>query len=114
MKFSVRRLWVLGVLCALACASAHAATLQGKVTNATTGRPAASVEVILLQLQGGMQPVANTKSDSQGQFTFDNPAIGAQPMRCCAQSGDVPPKGSDDTAPVCLSRSSAAAAHPRG
>ena len=80
MKFSVRRLWVLGVLCALACASAHAATLQGKVTNATTGRPAASVEVILLQLQGGMQPVANTKSDSQGQFTFDNPAIGAQPM----------------------------------
>lgn len=80
MKFSGRRLWVLGVLCASACDSAHAATLQGKVTNATTGQPAASVEVILLQLQGGMQPVANTKSDSQGQFTFDNPAIGAQPM----------------------------------
>ncbi|HXJ47401.1 MAG TPA: carboxypeptidase-like regulatory domain-containing protein [Candidatus Dormibacteraeota bacterium] len=80
MKFSVRRLWVLGALCASVCGSAQAATLQGKVTNATTGKPAASVEVILMQLQGGMQPVANTKSDSQGQFTFDNPAIGAQPM----------------------------------
>ena len=80
MKFSVRQLWVLGVLCASACGSAQAATLQGKVTNATTGKPAASVEVILIQLQGGMQPVANTKSDSQGQFTFDNPGIGAQPM----------------------------------
>ena len=80
MKFSVRQLWVIGVLCASACGSTQAATLQGKVTNATTGKPAASVEVILIELQGGMQPVANTKSDSQGQFTFDNPAIGAQPM----------------------------------
>ncbi len=80
MKFSVRRLWVIGVLCASACGSTQAETLRGKVMNATTGKPAASVEVILIQLQGGMQPVANTKSDSQGQFTFDNPAIGAQPM----------------------------------
>ena len=80
MKFSVRRLWVIGVLCASACGSAQAATVQGKVTNATTGKPAASVEVILIQLQGGMQPVANTRSDSQGLFTFDNPGIGAQPM----------------------------------
>ncbi len=80
MKFFAWRLCVLGALSALACSSAQAATLQGKVTNATTGKPAASVEVILIQLQGGMQPVANTKSDSQGQFTFDNPGIGAQPM----------------------------------
>jgi hypothetical protein len=27
-----------------------------------------------------MQPVANTQSDAQGQFTFDNPGLGAQPM----------------------------------
>jgi hypothetical protein len=38
------------------------------------------VEVILIQLQGGMQPVANSKTDATGQFTFDNPGIGAQPM----------------------------------
>jgi hypothetical protein len=35
---------------------------------------------MLIQLQGGMQPVANTQSDAQGQFTFDNPGLGAQPM----------------------------------
>ena len=27
-----------------------------------------------------MQPVANAQSDAQGQFTFDNPGLGAQPM----------------------------------
>jgi len=35
---------------------------------------------MLIQLQGGMQPVANTQSNAQGQFTFDNPNLGAQPM----------------------------------
>jgi hypothetical protein len=50
------------------------------VKNGTTGKPAANVEVILIQLQGGMQPVLNSKTDAQGQFTFDYPAIGTQPM----------------------------------
>jgi hypothetical protein len=50
------------------------------VNNGTTGKPGAGVEVVLIQLQGGMQPVANTKTDAAGQFTFDNPNIGAQPM----------------------------------
>jgi hypothetical protein len=31
-------------------------------------------------VQGGMQPVLNSKTDAQGQFTFDYPAIGTQPM----------------------------------
>jgi hypothetical protein len=31
-------------------------------------------------LQGGMQPVANTKTDAQGQFSFDNPTLGTGPM----------------------------------
>ena len=47
--------------------------LHGTVKNGTTGKPAAGVEVILIQLQGGMQPVAKHKTDAQGQFTFDNP-----------------------------------------
>jgi hypothetical protein len=38
------------------------------------------VDVILIQLQGGMQPVANTKSDAKGQYKFDNPGIGQGPM----------------------------------
>jgi hypothetical protein len=57
-----------------------AATVHGTVNNGTTGKPGAGVEVVLIQLQGGMQPVANTKTDASGNFTFDNPGIGAQPM----------------------------------
>jgi len=58
----------------------HAATVHGTVNNGTTGKPGAGVEVVLIQLQGGMQPVANTKTDASGNFTFDNPNIGGQPM----------------------------------
>jgi hypothetical protein len=50
------------------------------VKNGTTGKPAANVEVVLIQLQGGMQPVLNSKTDAEGQFTFDYPTIGTQPM----------------------------------
>jgi hypothetical protein len=65
---------------AMSAPRAVAGTLTGTVTNGTTGKPAAGVDVILIQLQGGMQPVANTKTDSQGQFHFDNPGLGAGPM----------------------------------
>lgn len=57
-----------------------AGTVHGTVNNGTTGKPGAGVEVVLIQLQGEMQPVANTKTDRAGNFTFDNPNIGAQPM----------------------------------
>jgi len=68
------------LVCLVTGTYASAATLHGTVKNATNGSVAAGIEVILIQLQGGMQPVANTKSDAQGQFSFDNAAIGAQPM----------------------------------
>jgi hypothetical protein len=55
-------------------------TVHGTVKNGTTGKIAPGVEVILIQLQGGMQPVANSKSDANGAFTFDHPSLGAQPM----------------------------------
>jgi hypothetical protein len=58
----------------------QAGTVHGTVNNGTTGKPASGVEVVLIQLQGGMQPVANTKTDSLGQFKFDHPGIGVQPM----------------------------------
>ncbi len=60
--------------------SVFGATVHGTVKNGTTGKPAADIEVVLIQLQGGMQPVLNSKTDAQGQFTFDYPSIGAQPM----------------------------------
>ncbi len=59
---------------------AHAGTLHGTVKNGTTSKPGSGIEVILIQLQGGMQPVANTKTDAQGQFSFDNPTLGTAPM----------------------------------
>jgi hypothetical protein len=67
-------------MCFVGSAAAQAGTVHGTVKNGTTGKPAPGVAVMLIQLQGGMQPVANTQSDVQGQFTFDNPGLGAQPM----------------------------------
>ena len=60
--------------------SVSAATLTGTVRNGTTGQPAAGVDVVLIALQGGMETVASTKTDSGGRFTLDNPGIGTQPM----------------------------------
>ena len=64
----------------LLAAAASAGTVTGVVRNGTNGKPAAGVDVILLQLQGGMQAVANTKTDSEGRFHFDNPTLGTAPM----------------------------------
>jgi len=65
---------------AAAATTATAGTLNGTVKNGTTGQLAVGADVILIQLQGGMQPVANTKTDAQGHFHFDNPQLGAGPM----------------------------------
>jgi hypothetical protein len=61
-------------------ASASAGTVTGVVHNGTNGKLAAGVDVYLIQLQGGMQVVANTKTDSQGRYRFDFAAIGQGPM----------------------------------
>jgi hypothetical protein len=74
-----RTLACLGLLFAFATAAA-AGTVTGVVHNGTDGSLASGVDVILIQLQGGMQPVANTKSDAKGAYKFDFPAIGQQPM----------------------------------
>jgi hypothetical protein len=74
-----RILFVLGAALVFA-AYARAGQLHGTVKNETTGKAAAGIEVVLIQLQGGMQPVANSKTDAQGKFSFDNPSLGAQPM----------------------------------
>jgi hypothetical protein len=68
------------LLLILAAGGASAGTLTGVVHNGTTGAPGASLDVILIQLQGGMQPVATAKSDAQGHFHFDRPELGAAPM----------------------------------
>jgi hypothetical protein len=77
---AVARLGALAILVCFASLIVSAGTLQGTVRNGTTGQPAAGVDVILIQLQGGMQPVGNTKTDAQGHFEFTHPQIGAGPM----------------------------------
>jgi hypothetical protein len=67
----------LGLLVAPA---AHAATVTGVVRNGTNGKPAAGVDVILIQLQGGMESVASTKTDGAGRYTLENPEVGQQAM----------------------------------
>jgi hypothetical protein len=60
---------------------AVAGTVTGVVRNGTNGKLAAGVDVILIQLQGGMQSVASTKTDAQGNYKIDHPAVGGgQPM----------------------------------
>jgi hypothetical protein len=74
------RMLLLAILFCVASSASVAGTLKGTVRNGTNGHPAAGVDVILIQLQGGMQPVANTKTDAQGHFEFNRPDIGAAPM----------------------------------
>jgi hypothetical protein len=57
-----------------------AGTVDGTVKNGTTGKLSVGTDVILIQLQGGMQPVAKTKTDAQGHYHFDNPQLGTGPM----------------------------------
>jgi hypothetical protein len=76
----VKRICTLFAVILFGAIGASAGVLHGTVKNGTTGKAVSGVEVILLQLQGGMQPVGNSKTDAQGQFTFDNPSVGAQPM----------------------------------
>src|SRR5260370_21813484 len=61
-------------------AMGKAGPVRGTVKNGTTAKPAAGIDLTLVQLQGGMQEVAHAKSGAQGEFTFDNPTLGAQPM----------------------------------
>ena len=57
----------LGVLL---CPFAFSQTLTGTVKNATTNKPAAGDEVVLLKLGQGMEEAGRTKTDSKGNFTF--------------------------------------------
>jgi hypothetical protein len=77
---SLLKLFSVALLLIFTFTQAHAGTLTGTVHNGTTDKPAAGIDVILIQLQGGMQPVANTKSDAQGHFQFTHADIGTAPM----------------------------------
>ena len=58
------------LLVLLLAAAASAQTLTGVVKNATTGKPGAGDEVILITLGNGMEEAGRTKADSKGNFSF--------------------------------------------
>jgi len=61
-------------------AAAMAGTVAGVVRNGTNNSVVAGAQVLLISLQGGMQVVANTKTDSAGKYHFQDDAIGQGPM----------------------------------
>jgi len=63
-------LWRTLALALLLTTFASAQTLTGAVKNATTGKPAAGDEVVLLSLGQGMEESGRTKSDAKGNFSF--------------------------------------------
>ncbi len=76
-----RRLLNVVALLLLVSAAAQAGTVTGVVHNGTnSNKIAPGVDVLLIQLQGGMSVVANTKTDADGRYHFDNPGIGQGPM----------------------------------
>ncbi len=76
-----RRLLCVLALLLLVSAAAQAGTVSGVVHNGTNNNKIApGVDVLLIQLQGGMSVVASTKTDTDGRFHFDNPGIGQGPM----------------------------------
>jgi hypothetical protein len=79
-RFSLARLALFGALVFALLPTARGGTVHGTVMNGTTGKAAAGIELVLIQLQGGMQEVAHSKSGASGEFTFDHPGLGAQPM----------------------------------
>jgi hypothetical protein len=69
------RILVVAMAVIVVAAAASAQSLQGTVNNATTGKPAAGADVVLLSLSQGMVESARAQTDAAGRFTLklDNP-----------------------------------------
>jgi hypothetical protein len=80
MKAFAPRLLAFFVATFFAASLASAGTITGTVINRTTGKPAANVPLTLLNVAANMAEAGSTKSDAQGAFTIDSPAIGGGPM----------------------------------
>jgi len=76
---------IVAALALIFGASASAQTLNGTLTNGTTGKPAAGDDVILIKLAQGMEEAARTKADASGQFSFNLPDAGPHLIRAVHQ-----------------------------
>ncbi len=71
-RFSLRSGRVAAIIALIVSFSGFvvAQTVSGTVTNGSTGKPAAGVEVTLLTLANGMSESGSTKTDSQGRYSM--------------------------------------------
>ena len=78
MKLSARSIFpVLAVaLLLIAGAVAQAASVTGTVTNKTTGKPSAGDDVVLVDVQAGMNEAATAKTNSKGEYSLQLPPNG--------------------------------------
>ncbi len=73
-------------LCSLLfTAAALAATVSGTVTNKTTGKPSAGDNVVLVDVQAGMNEVSKATTDSNGRYTLSEPGPGPYLIRATHQ-----------------------------
>ena len=79
-RLGIAQFAIIFFLCAAFSSPARAGSVTGVVRNGTTNKPAAGVDVLLIALQGGMQTVANTKTDAAGNYHLDNDGIGQGAM----------------------------------
>ncbi len=66
----MRHVSILITLTLFLSITTFAQTLTGTVKNATTGKPSAGDDVVLLKLGQGMEEAGRTKTDSSGKFSF--------------------------------------------
>ena len=84
----MKRILLLSLIFAalFACQAALAQAITGAVTNGTTGKPAAGIEVVLVDPMQGMAELAKTTTDQQGKFSL--PAGAAQGPRLVRATRD--------------------------
>jgi hypothetical protein len=80
MNYSARILGIVFVAVLIGAGAVSATTISGVVHNGTTGKAGAGVDIILLNLQNGMDSVATTKTDAEGRFQLNYTPAGQTPM----------------------------------
>ena len=78
MNSTLSKAWLLTIAMA---ASLHAATIDGTVTNKTTGKPSAGDKVALVDFSAGMSETATATTNAAGQYTLQAPSSGSYLIR---------------------------------
>jgi hypothetical protein len=85
-------------------ALAQAAPVSGTVTDKTTGKPAVGDQVVMLDVQAGMNEVAHATTDSKGHYSLNGPGDGPYLVRVTHQGAGyfiaAPPGGGSGDIPV--------------